>query len=113
MTNPEASKAVADFYEISGTAQQTVNGFNELKQSGSEADISKYIGDEKKAMTIAAAPALRRIGGKMAEIKKSMQQIKDSDMPSEEKLRLHNELFGVFKTLAEQGVGIAKELGIR
>jgi len=113
MTNPESSKAVADFYEISGTAQQTVNGFNELKKTGSESDINQYVSDEKKAMTIAAAPTLRKIGGKMAEIKKAMKQIKDSDMPSDEKLRLNNELFNVFQTLAKQGVDVANQLGIR
>ena len=113
VTNREASKAVSDFYEISGTAQQTVNGFNALKESGSEEEISKFISNEKKAMTVAAAPTLRKIGSKMAEIKKAMQQIKDSDMPSDEKLRLHNEMFGVFKALAEQGVDVASQLGIR
>ena len=113
MTNPESSKAVSDFFEISGTAQQTVNGFNELKKTGSESDINKYVSDEKKAMTIAAAPTLRKIGSKMSDIKKAMAQIKVSDMPSDEKLRLNNELFIAYKTLAKQGVDIGDQLGIR
>ena len=113
MTNPESSKAVSDFFEISGTAQQTVNGFNELKKTGSESDINKYVSDEKKAMTIAAAPTLRKIGNKMSSIKKAMAQIKVSDMPSDEKLRINNELFIAYKTLAKQGVDIGDQLGIR
>jgi hypothetical protein len=114
MANPNTDKAVADFYEVSQTAIETVNAFNQMAKRGLGAEAQEYIADPEKRMLIGASSAMRQIRDSMADIRKQMVLVRESqNLDPEKKRETLNKLQSVFNRLAQQGVSIADRLNLR
>lgn len=114
VTNPNVDKAISDFYEIDGSAKQTVAEFNELKKSGDYKAIERFVQDEDKMRKMAAEKALSRIGDALGKVRAQIRLIQNSQSISpEERRQIINQLQGQQAMLAESGVSIAQQLGVR
>jgi hypothetical protein len=113
MTNPKASKAIADFYDLEHTAQETVNEFNQYKKFGEAEKIKELMANEQNRKLIAAAPALRGIQSQMTNLRTQMKVI-DQNQKMDPELRRQrlNELQTVYEKLALQGEKIATAMKI-
>jgi len=108
MTNPKASKAIADFYDLAHTAQETVNEFNQYKKFGEVEKIKELMANEENRKLIAAAPALRGIQSQMTNLRTQMKLIdQNQNMPPEARRERLNELQTVYERLAMQGDKLA------
>jgi len=113
MTNPKASKAIADFYDLEHTAQETVNEFNQYKKFGEAEKIKELVANEQNRKLIAAAPALRGIQSQMTNLRTQMKVIDNNQsMPPEARRQKLNELQTVYERLALQGERIATAMKI-
>ena len=114
MTDPNADKAVANFYDIQQTANRTAQGFNELKNSGRLDEAREMVEDEEKKMLIASAPTLRKFSENMTKVRRQIEIIKGDDSRTpEERRELINKLTAQYNIIAQQGVKAANTLGIR
>jgi len=114
MTDPNADKAVANFYDIQQTANRTAQGFNELKNSGRLEEAREMVEDEEKKMLIASAPTLRKFSENMTKVRRQIEIIKGDDSRTpEERRELINKLTAQYNIIAQQGVKAANTLGIR
>ena len=108
MTNPKASKAIADFYDLAHTAQETVNEFNQYKKFGEGEKIKELMANEENRKLIAAAPALRGIQSQMTNLRTQMKLIdQNQNMPPEARRERLNQLQTVYENLAMQGDKLA------
>jgi len=113
MTNPKASKAIADFYDLEHNAQEIVNEFNQYKKFGQVEEIKALVSDEQKRKLMAVAPALRQIGSKMTELRTQMNLIdKNQTMDPEVRREKINALQKIYEQLAGQGEKIANQVNI-
>jgi hypothetical protein len=114
MTDPNADKAVANFYDIQQTANRTAQGFNELKNSGRLDEAREMVEDEEKKMLIASAPTLRKFSENMTKVRRQIEIVKgDESRTPEERRELINKLTAQYNIIAQQGVKAANTLGIR
>jgi hypothetical protein len=114
MTDPNADKAVANFYDIQQTANRTAQGFNELKNSGRLEEAREMVEDEEKKMLIASAPTLRKFSENMTKVRRQIEIVKsDQSRTPEERRELINKLTAQYNIIAQQGVKAADKLGIR
>ena len=113
MTNPKASKAIADFYDLEHTAQETVNEFNQYKKFGEAEKIKELMANEDNRKLIAAAPVLRGIQSQMTNLRTQMKLIdQNQNMPPEARRERLNELQITYERLAMQGEKIATAMKI-
>ena len=113
MTNPKASKAIADFYDLEHTAQETVNEFNKYKKFGEAEKIKELMANEDNRKLIAAAPVLRGIQSQMTNLRTQMKLIdQNQNMPPEARRERLNELQITYERLAMQGEKIATAMKI-
>ena len=113
MTNPNVSKAIADFYDLEHNAQQVTTYFNNLKKEGKVAEAKKYISDEETKALYKAEPTLRKIGMQMANINRQINYYKDrQDISPEARRDKINELQRKLSDVASQGYKVAKLAGI-
>jgi hypothetical protein len=113
LTNPNTSKAATDFYEISNTAQETVNAFNRMKKEGRVEAIQEFMADEEKVKLMKAAPALRKIQDQMANIRRQVNIIKNNEKLDPEVRRDRiNELMTVYDKVARQGYKVLESAKI-
>jgi len=114
MTDPNADKAVANFFDIQQTANRTAQGFNELKNSGRLEEAREMVEDEEKKMLIASAPTLRKFSENMSKVRRQIEIVKnDQSRTPEERRELVNKLTAQYNIIAQQGVKAADTLGIR
>lgn len=114
MTNPNASKAVADYYDLTHTAQETVNEFNRYKKEGLVEEAQGMLQDEEKKRLIAAAPALRRVQENMAKVRANINLLRENQKMDPETRRDEiNRLQGIVDRMAKQGLQLAEQLKIR
>ena len=114
MTDPNADKAVSNFFEIQQTANRTAQGFNELKNSGRLEEAREMVEDEEKKMLIASAPTLRKFSENMSKVRRQIEIVKnDQNRTPEERRELVNKLTAQYNIIAQQGVKAANTLGIR
>ena len=109
LTNPNASKAVADFYDLEHNAQETVNYFNKMKAQGDIEGVKEYISDEDKRNLMAASPSLRKVGTQMTEIRKQIKFVQDNQKmdPEERRVKI-NSLEDQLHKVASLGYKIAE-----
>ena len=113
MTNPNSSKAVADFYDLDHKAGELYTQFNTLKKTGQGAEARELLSDEQQKKLIAVAPALRRIQTQMTNIHAAINQIKMNERMSPEARRDKiNQLEFQLDRAARQGYKIAESAGI-
>jgi hypothetical protein len=113
MTNPNTSKAVADFYELTHNAQEAVTYMNRLKATGQVEEAKAFSSDEQNKKLMAAAPVLRNIGTQMTELRKAMNYYTNKqDMDPEERRIKINQLAAKYDQVAAQGYKVAQSAGI-
>ena len=109
LTDPNLSKAVNDFYEISHNSKQVADAFNNMKNHGKVDDAIAYF--DKHEMEYALHSPMEKLGKQMAKIKGAINLVKsDESMTASEKRIQINELTSYFNDIARNGVEIAKEL---
>ncbi len=114
MTDPNADKAVSNFFDIQQAANRTAQGFNELKNSGRLEEAREMVEDEEKKMLIASAPVLRKFSENMTKIRRQIEIVKnDQSRTPEERRELVNKLTAQYNIVAQQGVRASEKLGIR
>lgn len=114
MTNPNVSKAIADFYDLEHNSQQVYTYFNSLKKEGKIAEAKRYISDEDTKALLKVEPTLRKIGMQMANINRQINYYKDrQDMDPEARRVKINELQGKLHEVASQGYKVAELAGIK
>jgi hypothetical protein len=114
MTDPNADKAVANFFDIQQTANRTAQGFTDLKNSGRLEEAREMVEDEEKKMLIASAPILRKFSENMSKVRKQIEIVKnDQSRTPEERRELINKLTAQYNIIAQQGVKAANTLNIR
>jgi hypothetical protein len=87
MTNPNSSKAVADFYELDHNASQVYEWFNKLKSTGRVEEAKQLLSEDQNKRLITAAPILRRIQTQMTDINKQINMVKESPQFTPEQRR--------------------------
>jgi hypothetical protein len=113
MTNPNTSKAATDFYEIMGTAQETVNAVNRMKKEGRIQEAKEFLSDEDTRKLAAIAPAMRKVQENMAKIRARVNQIEASKGMDPETKRVQiNKLMEMYDRTARQGYAITEKAGI-
>jgi len=113
LTDPNADKAVSDFYQLEQNANQVAQEFTQLKGQGRAEEIQSFIKDKEKMQQIGAAPALRRIGQSMTAIKKQINFVRENQAMSPEARRDEiNRLTAQYNRVAEQGVKLASSIGL-
>jgi len=113
LTDPNADKAVSDFYQLEQNANQVAQEFTQLKAQGRAEEIQSFIKDKEKMQQIGAAPALRRIGQSMTAIKKQINFVRENQAMSPEDRRDEiNRLTAQYNRVAEQGVKLASSIGL-
>ena len=113
LTDPNADKAVNDFYQLEQNANQVAQEFTQLKAQGKAEEIQSFVKDKEKMQQIGAAPALRRIGQSMTAIKKQINFVHENQSMSPEQRRDEiNRLTAQYNRVAEQGVKLASSLGL-
>jgi hypothetical protein len=113
MTNPNSSKAVADFYELDHNAGELYTEFNALKKAGQGAQAKELLSDEQNRKMIAAAPTLRRIQTQMTNIHAAINQVQANQNKTPEQRRDEiNKLEKQLDAVARQGYQVAKSAGI-
>jgi hypothetical protein len=114
MTNHNASKAVADYYDLTHTAQETVNEFNRYKKEGMAEEAKGMLDDEEKKRLIAAAPALRRVQENMAKVRANINMLRENQKIDPDTRRDEiNRLQAMVDRMAKQGLQLAEQLKIR
>jgi hypothetical protein len=114
LTDRNVDRAVSEFYKIESEAKQTVQGFNDLKAHGQAKQAVEYISDEEHKKMFNAAPALRRIGRQMTNIRKQMNMIEgNEDIPADVRRQRLNDLTQLFNRVAENGLRVSSQLGLR
>ena len=113
MTNPNSSKAVADYYELTNNAQDAVTFMNRMKGTGQVEELQDFLANEQNVKNIGAAPYLRDIGTKMTEIRKAMTFYKNNQIldPVVRRNKI-NELEALYHQTAAQGYKVASAAGI-
>lgn len=113
LTNPNTSKAASDFYEISSTAQETVNAFNRAKKEGRVEAIQEIMSDEERKKLLAVAPSLRKIQDQMANVRRQINVIRNNEKLDPEVRRDRiNELMLTYDKIARQGYKVLEAAGI-
>jgi hypothetical protein len=114
MTNPNSDKAVADFYEVTQTAQEVSRAFTDMANLGKTEEARAYLQTDENRMLVGAASALRGIRDEMSEVRQQIRFVRESaQLNPEEKDKQTKRLQDVFNTLARRGVEISESLGIR
>ena len=114
MTNPNSDKAVADFYEVTQTAQEVSRAFTDMANLGKTEEARAYLQTDENRMLVGAASALRGIRDEMSEVRQQIRFVRESaQLSPDEKNQQTKRLQDVFNTLARRGVEISESLGIR
>lgn len=114
MTNPNSDKAVADFFEVTQTAQEVSRAFTDMANLGKTEEARAYLQTDENRMLVGVASTLRSIRDDMSEIRQQIRFIRESaQLSPEEKNQQTKRLQDVFNTLARRGVEISDSLGIR
>ena len=113
MTNPNSSKAVADFYDLDHKATELYTEFNTLKKTGQGAEAKSLLEDEQQKKLIAVAPALRKIQTQMTNIHAQINMVQNNQRmsPDERRDRI-NQLEQNLDKVARQGYKVAQSAGI-
>jgi hypothetical protein len=113
MTNPNSSKAVADFYELDHNANELYTEFNNLKKAGQGKQAQEFLENEENKKQYIAAPALRKIQSQMTNIHAQINMIQNNQKldPEERRIRV-NQLEQNLDKVARQGYKIADSLGL-
>ena len=113
MTNPNSSKAVADFYDLDHKASELYSQFNTLKKTGQGEQAKEMLSDEQQKKLIQAAPTLRRIQTQMTKLHAQINLIQNDQRKSPEERRVEiNRLEDQLDRVAKQGYKVAKSAGI-
>ena len=113
VTDPNADKAVSDFYNIEKNSTEVAAAFNKMKASGMGKEAMEYMAQGNNQTLIAYAPTMRRLGLQMTKIRKAINIVEsDQSMsPTERRTRM-NELTQMYNRVAEQNVKIARTAGL-
>ena len=113
MADPQADKAVSNFYEIQNTANEVANSFARKKKEGRVEELQSMIANPENRQLIVSAPALRKIGEVMTTINTKIGIIdRDQSKSPAERRKMINELELKRNEVANRGVEIARELGL-
>jgi len=113
MTDPNVSKAVADFYTLEHNAKEMTNMFASLKKEGLFERAREYLNDDEKKNQMLAAPVFRKIGEQLGKIKTEIKRIENREgMTAEEKRTRINELQQMLGQTAKKGYEVAERAGI-
>ena len=113
MTNPNSSKAVADFYDLDHKASELYTEFNTLRKTGQGAEAKSLLEDEQQKKLISVAPILRKIQTQMTNIHAQINMVKNNQRmsPDERRDRI-NQLELNLDKVARQGYKVAESAGI-
>jgi hypothetical protein len=114
MTDPNVSKAVADFYSLQNSARESTQEFKYYEERGDIESIQKFIDNPKKIARLNATPDLRDIGQELTEINRAIRYYtsnKESGTPEERRDRI-NELTAIKKQIAKYGYKVAEGTGM-
>jgi len=113
MTNPNSSKAVADFYDLDHKATELYTEFNTLKKTGQGAEAKSLLEDEQQKRLIQVAPILRKIQTQMTNIHAQINMVQNNQRmsPDERRDRI-NQLEQNLDKVARQGYKVAQSAGI-
>ena len=113
MTDPKASKAVADFYTLEHNAKEMTNMFAKLKKEGLFDTAREYMTDDDKKKQMLAAPVFRKIGEQLGQIKTEIKRVENREgMTADEKQTRINELQKMLSQTAKRGYDVAERAGI-
>jgi len=113
MTNPNSSKAVADFYDLDHKAGELYSEFNTLRKTGQGAEAKSLLENEQQKKLIQAAPALRRIQTQMTNIHAQINVVtNDKSKSPDERRDIINKLEKQLDIVARQGYKVAQSAGI-
>lgn len=113
LTNPNTSKAASDFYEISSTAQETVNAFNRAKKEGRVEVLQEMMSDEEQKKLLKVAPSLRKIQDQMATVRRQINVIRNNEKLDPEVRRDRiNQLMLTYDQIARRGYKVLEAAGI-
>ena len=113
MTNPNSSKAVADFYDLDHKASELYTEFNNLKKTGQGQQAKDMLSDEQNKKLIESAPTLRRIQTQMTKINSAINVTKEaSGLTPEERRDRINKLEKQLDMVSRQGYQVAKSVGL-
>ena len=113
MTDPKASKAVADFYTLEHNAKEMTNMFAKLKKEGLFDTAREYLADDDKKKQMLAAPVFRKIGEQLGQIKTEIKRVENREgMDADEKRTRINELQKLLAQTAKKGYDVAERAGI-
>ena len=113
MTNPNSSKAVADFYDLDHKASELYTEFNTLRKTGQGAEAKSLLEDEQQKKLIQVAPILRKIQTQMTNIHAQINMVQNNQRmsPDERRDRI-NQLEQNLDKVARQGYKVAQSAGI-
>ena len=113
MTDPNSSKAIADFYDLEHNASQVVTAFNEMMATGNIAKVKELLSDEEKKKLLKIEPVLRDIGESMTAIRRQITYYKDNQTldPEERRVRINN-LERQYDKVASNSKKIAQSVGL-
>jgi hypothetical protein len=113
MTDPNSSKAIADFYDLEHKASQVVTAFNEMKATGNVEKVKDFLSDEEKKKLLSIEPSLRKVGESMTAIRRQITYYKDNQSidPEERRVRINN-LERQYDQVASTSKKIAQSAGL-
>ena len=113
MTNPNSSKAVADFYDLDHKASELYTEFNALKKTGQGQQAKEMLSDEQNKRLIESAPTLRRIQTEMTKLHSAINVTKaDASLTPEQRRDRINKIEQQLDIVARQGYQVAKSVGL-
>ena len=113
MTDPNSSKAIADFYDLEHKASQVVTAFNEMKATGNIEKVKGFLSDEEKKKLLSIEPSLRKVGESMTAIRRQITYYKDNQsIDPEERRVMINNLERQYDKVASNSKKIAQSAGL-
>ena len=113
MTDPNSSKAIADFYDLEHKASQVVTAFNEMKATGNVEKVKDLLSDEEKKKLLSIEPSLRKVGESMTAIRRQITYYKDNQsIDPEERRVMINNLERQYDQVASTSKKIAQSAGL-
>jgi DNA-binding phage protein len=113
MTDPNSSKAVADFYDLDHKASELYTEFNALKKTGQGQQAKEMLSDEQNKKLIQSAPTLRRIQTEMTKIHQAINVTRaNANLTPEERRDRINKLEQELDYVARQGYKVSSSVGL-
>ena len=113
LTDPNVSKAVADFYDLEANAKQMASAVNKFKNEGNLEGIKSILNDEDKKKAYMSEAPLRKIGEEMTKLRKAINFYKENQSIDPEMRRQKiNELTQIYNKIAENGYKVSNAIGI-